>query len=158
LPAILISEDQSEVQVGVSAQFVIWPVVEDPGEAVALPVEIAAQGAGPDIRKRHGVLRPQRYREVRSIWKLIAADVFVETLTIVRCSRVIEPVVAGIAGRIGLVRRKRDRIDIGIRNPRTRRVCRCTTVGRLMPMSIRSRLRLTSPILPAIPATTGSIT
>src|SRR6185437_8252841 len=47
LPAVLIGEDQRQVEIGVAADAIIRIVVEDAGPAVVLPVEIRSQRAGP---------------------------------------------------------------------------------------------------------------
>src|SRR6185312_2697495 len=114
LPAVLIGEDQGEVQVGITVQLVIRLVVEYPGEGIALPIEIAAQGAGPTFAERHGVLRSRREREGRRVGKLVATQIFREAFAVVWRFRRIE---ARYAERAEIGRK-----EFGKRRGRTRPV------------------------------------
>ena len=84
LPAILIGEDQRQVDVGITAQAIIGIVVEDTRPGIILPVIIAAQRARPIRRKRQRVLRARRHGERRRVRQFVAAQILVEACAIVR--------------------------------------------------------------------------
>ena len=98
LPAVLVGEDQRQIDVGVAAQPVIRIVVEDARPGIILPVIIAAQRARPIRRERQRVLRAERDREGRRVGKLVAAQILGEAFAIVGRGCRIE---ADITGRNG---------------------------------------------------------
>ena len=84
LPAILVGEDQRQVHIGITMKLVIGLVVEDTGEGISLPVEIAAKCSCPGLADWHRVLRTRRQRERWRVGKLVAAQILGETFAIVR--------------------------------------------------------------------------
>ena len=98
LPAVLVGEDQCEVDVGVAANAIIRIVVEDARPGIILPIVIAAQRARPILRDRQRVLRAERNSERRRIGKFVATQILGETFAVVGRGRGIK---ADIAARDG---------------------------------------------------------
>ena len=83
LPAVLVGEDQRQIDVGVAAQTVIGIVVEDARPGIILPVVVAAQRARPIRRDRQRVLRAERHGERRRVGQFVAAQILGEAFAIV---------------------------------------------------------------------------
>src|SRR6185437_15344406 len=76
LPAILACQDESEVDVGVTAYPVVRIIIEHACPGIVLPVIIDVDGAGPIRRQWHGVICGRRYRKTRGIGQFVAAQIF----------------------------------------------------------------------------------
>src|SRR6185437_10069269 len=79
-----------------------------------LPIEIASQGRGPIGRDRHRILRAERDRERRRVGHFVVAEVFVESLPIIRGRSRIKSRIIQRNGLAKEVRSGRYKMAVGI--------------------------------------------